>query len=291
MPGATGEVTLSAAWSEALELFDRDLAVRSAAEATRQAYIERRRAARDLGGDSMTWRPPRSTTATCAASRRCSRSGASRRPAWPASSPRSAPSTARWCGAAGPRRTRPTWSRPRSRTASSLASSAARRCRLCSMESRPRTPLEMRDRAMLELAYSCGLRAEEVVNLNTDSPDFDGERLRIEGKGGKTRLVPMGEPAQAALTRYLERGRRALVGAGDRGCAARLEERAAAPSVGRAAAPAALGARGRDRGRRLAPRPAPLVRDAPAGGRRGSAEHPGAPRTRESLDDAGLHPS
>jgi site-specific recombinase XerD len=76
------------------------------------------------------------------------------------------------------------------------------------------TPLEMRDRAMLELAYSCGLRAEEVINLNTDSPDFDGERLRIEGKGGRTRLVPMGEPAQAALTGYLERARGALVGAG-----------------------------------------------------------------------------
>ncbi len=77
-----------------------------------------------------------------------------------------------------------------------------------------RTPLEMRDRAMLELAYSCGLRAEEVINLDLDSPDFDGERLRIEGKGGKTRLVPMGEPAQAALRRYLERGRHALLGAG-----------------------------------------------------------------------------
>jgi site-specific recombinase XerD len=75
-----------------------------------------------------------------------------------------------------------------------------------------RTPLEMRDRAMLELAYSCGLRAEEVVHLDLDSPDFDGERLRVEGKGGKTRLVPMGEPAQAALRRYLERGRRALLG-------------------------------------------------------------------------------
>jgi len=72
----------------------------------------------------------------------------------------------------------------------------------------------MRDRAMLELAYSCGLRAEEVIGLNLDSPDFDGERLRIEGKGSKTRLVPMGEPAQAALRRYLERGRHALLGAG-----------------------------------------------------------------------------
>jgi site-specific recombinase XerD len=77
-----------------------------------------------------------------------------------------------------------------------------------------RTPLELRDRAMLELAYSCGLRAEEVINLDLNSPDFDGERLRVEGKGGKTRLVPMGEPASLALSRYLERGRRALVGAG-----------------------------------------------------------------------------
>jgi site-specific recombinase XerD len=74
-----------------------------------------------------------------------------------------------------------------------------------------RTPLELRDRAMLELAYSCGLRAEEVVNLDADSPDFDGERLRVEGKGGRTRLVPIGEPAQHALRRYLERGRSALL--------------------------------------------------------------------------------
>ncbi|MSO40637.1 MAG: tyrosine recombinase [Solirubrobacterales bacterium] len=74
-----------------------------------------------------------------------------------------------------------------------------------------RTPLELRDRAMLELTYACGLRAEEVVNLDLDSPDFEGERLRIEGKGSKTRIVPMGEPAQKALRRYLERARPALV--------------------------------------------------------------------------------
>jgi site-specific recombinase XerD len=73
-----------------------------------------------------------------------------------------------------------------------------------------RTPLELRDRAMFELAYSCGLRAEEVVDLDLRSPDFDGETLRVEGKGSKTRLVPIGEPAQAALGRYLERGRAAL---------------------------------------------------------------------------------
>jgi site-specific recombinase XerD len=73
-----------------------------------------------------------------------------------------------------------------------------------------RTPLELRDRAMLELAYSCGLRCEEIVDLDGDSIDFDAEQLRVVGKGSKERLLPVGEPAQRALRRYLERGRRAL---------------------------------------------------------------------------------
>jgi site-specific recombinase XerD len=73
-----------------------------------------------------------------------------------------------------------------------------------------RTPLELRDRAMLELAYSCGLRCEEIVGLNRDSIDFESEQLRVLGKGSKERLLPVGEPAQQALRRYLERGRHAL---------------------------------------------------------------------------------
>src|SRR4051794_8433440 len=73
-----------------------------------------------------------------------------------------------------------------------------------------RTPLEQRDRAMFELAYSCGLRCEEIVNLDLGSVDFDSEELRVLGKGSKTRLVPIGEPAQAALERYLAAGRPAL---------------------------------------------------------------------------------
>jgi site-specific recombinase XerD len=73
-----------------------------------------------------------------------------------------------------------------------------------------RTPLEQRDRAMLELAYSCGLRCEEIVNLDTGSFDFETEQLRVLGKGSKERLLPVGEPAQRALRRYLERGRHAL---------------------------------------------------------------------------------
>ena len=72
------------------------------------------------------------------------------------------------------------------------------------------TPLLLRDRAMFELAYSAGLRAEELVNLDVTSLDPDGEQLRVEGKGGRTRIIPAGEPAWRALDAYLERGRPAL---------------------------------------------------------------------------------
>jgi site-specific recombinase XerD len=72
------------------------------------------------------------------------------------------------------------------------------------------TPLEMRDRAIFELAYACGLRAEELVNLDVGAIDFDAETVRVEGKGAKTRLVPVGESALKAVSRYLERARTAL---------------------------------------------------------------------------------
>jgi site-specific recombinase XerD len=75
-----------------------------------------------------------------------------------------------------------------------------------------RTPLELRDRAMFELAYSCGLRCEEIVNLDIDSFDFEEDQLRVLGKGSKERLLPVGEPARRALERYLQRGRRPLAG-------------------------------------------------------------------------------
>jgi integrase/recombinase XerC/integrase/recombinase XerD len=72
------------------------------------------------------------------------------------------------------------------------------------------TPLETRDRALFELAYGSGLRAEELVSLEVSSLDFDGECVRVEGKGGKTRVVPVGEHALKALERYLARARPAL---------------------------------------------------------------------------------
>jgi site-specific recombinase XerD len=74
------------------------------------------------------------------------------------------------------------------------------------------TPLELRDRAMLEMAYSCGLRCEEIVNLDRGALDHETEQLRVLGKGSKERLLPVGEPAQKALRRYMERGRHALAG-------------------------------------------------------------------------------
>src|SRR3954453_21597715 len=72
------------------------------------------------------------------------------------------------------------------------------------------SPLELRDRAMFELAYGSGLRAEELVNLDVTDLAPDAEELRVTGKGSKTRIVPAGEPVWRAMRRYLDRGRRQL---------------------------------------------------------------------------------
>lgn len=74
-----------------------------------------------------------------------------------------------------------------------------------------RTPLEIRDRAMLELAYSCGLRSEELISIQTTSLDFDSEQIDVVGKGSRHRRLPMGEPAQRAVEAYLSRARPSLV--------------------------------------------------------------------------------
>ncbi|MGH2905297.1 MAG: tyrosine recombinase [Solirubrobacterales bacterium] len=76
------------------------------------------------------------------------------------------------------------------------------------------TPLQLRDRAMFELTYACGLRASEVIQLQLSSVDLDEEQVRVEGKGGRTRLVPVGEHAVRSLRSYLDRGRPLLVPSG-----------------------------------------------------------------------------
>ena len=196
-------------WAAALRRFDRDLQRRGAADRTRRAYgadigeLATWAAAQGIEPAAMTYRVLRGYAARLsdrgAAPRTLARKLASSRAffrsmvehgTWPPTRPTCCP--------------RPSGPQPLPRTikASDVATLLDR--------IPATTPLEMRDRALFELAYACGLRAEELVNLDAGSVDFDGEQVRVEGKGGKTRFVPAGEPALAALTRYLERGRPAL---------------------------------------------------------------------------------
>lgn len=71
--------------------------------------------------------------------------------------------------------------------------------------------LGLRDRAMLEILYACGLRVSELVGLQLRQVAMDAGYLHIIGKGSKERLVPMGEMALAALQEYLRRARPSLL--------------------------------------------------------------------------------
>ena len=63
-------------------------------------------------------------------------------------------------------------------------------------------PVAIRDRAILELLYACGLRVSELVGLDTDRVDLPGQQVRVIGKGNKERRVPMGDEARERLHRY-----------------------------------------------------------------------------------------
>ncbi len=63
-------------------------------------------------------------------------------------------------------------------------------------------PVGVRDRAILELLYACGLRVSELVGLDTDRVDLQGQQVRVIGKGNKERRVPMGDEARERLHRY-----------------------------------------------------------------------------------------
>jgi integrase/recombinase XerD len=69
----------------------------------------------------------------------------------------------------------------------------------------------LRDRALLELMYACGLRASEAIGLELEDVDLEERVLRARGKGSKERVVPIGQAAARAVRLYLERGRPALV--------------------------------------------------------------------------------
>jgi site-specific recombinase XerD len=197
------------AWSRALELFEHDLRRRDAAERTRRAYgtdvarfaawaHERGWAPHDIDAKAVR-RYVAQLSAQGAAARTTARKLAAIRALFQsqrehghvAENPAELVST------------------PRRPSHLPRVLSAREAARL--LDSIPAGgPLELRDRAMFELAYACGLRAEELVSLKRTDVDHDGEQLRVEGKGRKTRFVPVGELAMAALRSYLERARPAL---------------------------------------------------------------------------------
>jgi integrase/recombinase XerD len=74
-------------------------------------------------------------------------------------------------------------------------------------------PIPLRDRALLELMYACGLRASEAISLEPRHVDLKDGVARVFGKGSKERIVPVGREAVKAVEIYLRRGRPALVGA------------------------------------------------------------------------------
>ena len=150
-------------------------------------------------------------------------------------------------------------------------------------------PLGLRDRAILELLYASGLRISELAGAKLENLNLDEGVVRVTGKGNKTRLVPVGRKACAALARYLEEERPRLVKRRT-GSEVFLSNRGGQTNDGAHLADRESGgAAFRARGEHLSAFAPAQFRDPPAEQRRGFAHHPGNAGPRRYLDDAGLH--
>ena len=131
-------------------------------------------------------------------------------------------------------------------------------------------PLALRNRTLLELVYSAGLRSAEAVGLDLADVDFENETIHVRGKGGKERVVPLGEQAAAWSGVFLAGGSQS------------------------APAQTAASSAWKDRMEHAAPprpspaSPAPRLRHTPARGWRRSKGDPGAARAQLALDDTGV---
>jgi site-specific recombinase XerD len=208
-PAATARPRLSDAWQEALRLFDSDLLRRGAASRTRRAYgFDSSQFA--LWCTSLGYEP---TDVTTRILRRYAQALGQRDvvPATVARKLAALRALYRTLREHGQMPANPADLVPAPKKPSKLPRVLKADEVADLLDRIPQTtPLDVRDRALFELAYACGLRAEELVNLDRPSMDFDAEEVRVEGKGGKTRIVPVGEPAVRALARYVERARPAL---------------------------------------------------------------------------------
>ena len=150
-------------------------------------------------------------------------------------------------------------------------------------------PAALRDRALLEVMYACGLRASEAIDLEVGDLDLEARVLRARGKGSKERMVPVGTRRRAGARRLPrprppEAGRRPL-----RGAAVRQPPRPRPHAPGALQdRPALRGLRGAGEQDEPAHAP-PHLRDPPAGGRLRPPLAAGDARARRRGDDAALH--
>ena len=151
------------------------------------------------------------------------------------------------------------------------------------------TTLALRDRALLEVLYGTGARISEAVGLDVDDLDTVDTVVKLHGKGGKERVVPVGSFALEAVDAYLVRGRPELVALkGDAGAVPQRPRRPPVAAVGLGDPGQGCRARRGHQGR-LTPHAAALVRHPPARRRRGRPGGAGAARPRLGDDHADLH--